>query len=135
MLAQSFLSNTQIQMIETKFTTLFCMCGYNRNTSYKIQYALTMLGDVGFMPLCASAGSGYILHLLKNWRTLKRSEPWLHGHNIKQERHTQFFSGQIQLWTIQMVDFFLRRKGIWKKSKAKSNLPLYTYINCFGIII
>ena len=35
-LSQSFLSDTQLQKVETKLTNLICMCGYNRNTAYAI---------------------------------------------------------------------------------------------------
>ena len=45
------------------------MCGYNKNTAYAIRHGPIELGGAGFIPIRASAGSGYILHLLKNWRT------------------------------------------------------------------
>lgn len=68
-LSQSFLSDTQLQKIETKLTTLICMCRYNRNTAYGICHGPIELEGAGFDPICASAGSGCILHLLKNWQT------------------------------------------------------------------
>lgn len=68
-LVQSFLSYIQLQKIQTKLTTLFCMCGYNRNTNYAIFHGQIELQVTYFVPVRASAGSGCILHLLNNWRT------------------------------------------------------------------
>ena len=68
-LSQSFLSDTQLQKIETKLTTMLQMCGYTRNTAYAIFHGPIKLGGAGFVPIWASTGSGYILHLLKNWQT------------------------------------------------------------------
>ena len=65
-LAQSLLSDYQLQKAETKLMNLFYICRYSRNTTYKIQHALTKLGGAGLITIHASAGSGYILNLLKN---------------------------------------------------------------------
>lgn len=61
-LPQLFLSDIQLQKIDTKFTTLFCMCRYNRNTTYAICHGQIELGGADFVPISASVGSGYIIH-------------------------------------------------------------------------
>ena len=70
-LAQSFLSEKQIEAIEKKLTPLVGKCGFNRNTAYEIREGPSELGGAGFVPIKASAGSGYVLHLLKHWRSPK----------------------------------------------------------------
>ena len=45
------------------------MCGYSQNVMYEVYHSLNELRGEGFLPIRESAGSGYILHLLKNWHT------------------------------------------------------------------
>ena len=69
---QSFLSRKQLQHIERKsLPQIFAKCGFMRNTHRKILFGPEALGGGGFVPLYAIAGSGYIQHFLKHWRTPK----------------------------------------------------------------
>jgi hypothetical protein len=69
-LPQSFLSEKQLKSIETaSMPKLYAACGYNRNTSRAVLAGPEELSGGGFTPLKVLAGSGYVLHFLKNWRT------------------------------------------------------------------
>ena len=69
-LPQSFLSYKQLKAIETaSMPKLYAACGYNRNTSRAILAGPEELSGGGFTPLRAVAGTGYVIHFLKNWRT------------------------------------------------------------------
>jgi hypothetical protein len=69
-LPQSFLSEKQLKSIETEsMPKLYAACGYNRNTSRAVLAGPEELSGGGFTPLKVIAGTGYVLHFLKNWRT------------------------------------------------------------------
>jgi hypothetical protein len=48
---------------------LYAKCGFNRNTSRAVLTATIELGGRGFTPLYVTAGTGYVTHFLKDWRT------------------------------------------------------------------
>jgi hypothetical protein len=48
---------------------LYAKCGFNRNTSRAALDGPIELGGGGFTPLYVTAGTGYVTHFLKNWRT------------------------------------------------------------------
>jgi hypothetical protein len=69
-LPQSFLSKKQLQKIEkASLPKIYAKCGYNRNTSRAVLAGPIELGGGGFTPLYVTAGTGYVTHFLKNWRT------------------------------------------------------------------
>ena len=68
-LSQWFLSDKQIETIEKKLTPVVGKCGFNQNTVYEICQGHTELSGIGFVPIKALVGSGYVLHLLKHWRS------------------------------------------------------------------
>jgi hypothetical protein len=69
-LSQSFLSKQQLKKIEQAcMPKLYAKCGFNRNTSRAVLSAPIELGRLGFTPLYVTAGTGYVTHFLKNWRT------------------------------------------------------------------
>jgi hypothetical protein len=69
-LPQSFLSEKQLQKIEkASMPKLYAKCGFNRNTSRAVLAGPIELGGGGFTPLYVTAGTGYVTHFLKNWRT------------------------------------------------------------------
>jgi hypothetical protein len=69
-LPQSFLSKQQLKKIKQSFMPkLYAKCGFNRNTSRAVLAAPIELGGGGFTPLYVTAGTGYVTHFLKNWRT------------------------------------------------------------------
>ena len=69
-LPQSFLSEKQLKAIESaSMPKLYAACGYNRKTSRAVLAGPEELSGGGFTPLLAIAGTGYVLHFLKNWRT------------------------------------------------------------------
>ena len=69
-LAQSFLPSKQLDDIKKKaLPKIYSKCGYNRNTKREILKGSNALGRGGFIPLKASTGSGYVMHLLKYWRS------------------------------------------------------------------
>jgi hypothetical protein len=69
-LPQSFLSEKQLKTIEkASMPKLYAKCGFNRNTSRAVLAGPIELGGGGFTPLYATAGTGYVTHFLKNWRT------------------------------------------------------------------
>ena len=69
---QSFMSEKQLKLIERKtLPKIFAKCGFNRNTARPILFGPQEIGGGGFVPLYAVAGSGYIKHFLKHWRTPK----------------------------------------------------------------
>ena len=69
-LAQSFLSDSQLQQIEQKtLLRIYAKCGYNRNTAKVILQGPRELGGAGFTPLRAAAGA--VVHFLRYWRTPK----------------------------------------------------------------
>ena len=69
-LAQSFLPSKQLEDIEKKtLPKIYSKCAYNRNTKREILKGPAAFGGGGFTPLKASAGSGYVMHLLKHWRS------------------------------------------------------------------
>jgi hypothetical protein len=71
-LPQSFLSKQQFKKIEQAcMPKLYAKCGFNRNTSRAVLAALIELGVGDFTPLYVTAGTGYVTHFLKNWRTPK----------------------------------------------------------------
>jgi hypothetical protein len=70
MLPQSFLSKQQLKKIEQAcMPKLYAKCGFNRHTSRAVLAAPIELGGGGFTPLYVTAGTGYVTHFLKNWRT------------------------------------------------------------------
>ncbi|OEU15138.1 hypothetical protein FRACYDRAFT_239817 [Fragilariopsis cylindrus CCMP1102] len=67
---QSFLSEKQLRKIEkASMPKLYACCGFNRNTSRAVLAGPIELGGGGFTPLKVVAGTGYVTHFLKNWRT------------------------------------------------------------------
>ena len=69
---QSFMSEKQLKLIERKtLPKIFAKCGFNRNTARSILFGPQEIGGGGFVPLYAVAGTGYIKHFLKHWRTPK----------------------------------------------------------------
>jgi hypothetical protein len=48
---------------------LYAKRGFNRNTSRAVLATPIELGGGGFTPLYVTAGTGYVTHFLKNWRT------------------------------------------------------------------
>ena len=69
-LAQSFLHTKQLDKIQRQnFSRIFAKCGYNRNTAKAIMHGPIDMAGGGFTPLRVTAGSGYVIHFLKNWRT------------------------------------------------------------------
>jgi hypothetical protein len=48
---------------------LYAKCGFNRNTSWAVLAGPIELSRGGFTPLHLTAGTGYVIHFLKNWRT------------------------------------------------------------------
>jgi hypothetical protein len=67
---QSFLSEKQLRKIEkASMPKMYACCGFNRNTSRAVLAAPIELGGGGFTPLKVVAGTGYVTHFLKNWRT------------------------------------------------------------------
>jgi hypothetical protein len=69
-LPQSFLSEKQLETIEkTSMPKLYARCGYNRNTARAVLAGPIELGGGRFTPLYVTAGTGYVIHFLKNWRT------------------------------------------------------------------
>jgi hypothetical protein len=47
----------------------YAKCGFNRNTSRAVLAAQIEFGGGGFTPLYVTAGTCYVTHFLKNWRT------------------------------------------------------------------
>ena len=68
-LAQSFLSTEQFKGIDKKVGTLLGKFGYSMRQARQITEAPTRLGGVGCSPAYAMASSGYIKHLIKNFRS------------------------------------------------------------------
>ena len=69
-LPQSFLSPKQLINIEKKtLPRLYARCGFNRNTARAVLQGPTDLGGGGFRPLQTTAGSGYVTHFLKFFRS------------------------------------------------------------------
>jgi hypothetical protein len=69
-LPQSFLSEKQLKTIEkASMPKIYARCGYNRNTARAVLAGPIELGGGGFTPLYVTAGTGYVTHFLKNWRT------------------------------------------------------------------
>jgi hypothetical protein len=69
-LPQSFLSAKQLTTIEkSSLPKLYAACGFNRNTSRAVLAGPISLSGGGFTPLKVVAGTGYVMHFLKNWRT------------------------------------------------------------------
>jgi len=67
---QSFLSEKQLSKIErASMPKLIAKCGFNRNTSRAVLAGPIELGGGGFTPLKVTAGTGYVNHFLKNWRS------------------------------------------------------------------
>ena len=67
---QSFLTKRQLANIEKKnIPKIYSKCGYNRNTARAILQGPKELGGGGFVPLQVVAGTGYVTHFLKHWRT------------------------------------------------------------------
>ena len=68
-LSQSFIPSKDLDDIEKKsLPKIYSKCGYNQNTKQEILKGPEALGGGGFIPLEASAGSRYVMHLLKYWR-------------------------------------------------------------------
>jgi hypothetical protein len=64
------ISKQQLKKIEQAcMSKLYAKCGFNRNTSKAVLAAAIELGGEGFTPLYVTAGTGYVTHFLKNWRT------------------------------------------------------------------
>ena len=69
-LPQSFLTEKQLKKIEkASMPKVYAKCGFNRNTSRAVLAGPIELGGGGFTPLYVTAGTGYVTHFLKNWRT------------------------------------------------------------------
>ena len=69
-LAQSFSPSKQLDDIEKKeLPKIDSKYGYNRNTKREILKGPKALEGGGFIPIETSAGSGYVRHLLKHWRS------------------------------------------------------------------
>ena len=68
-LAQSFLSDDQFQSIDKKVSRLLGKFGYSMRQSRSITEAPIRLGGCGCPSAYSMASSGYILHLLKNFRS------------------------------------------------------------------
>ena len=69
-LPQSFLSEKQLKTIEkASMPKIYARCGFNRNTSRAVLAGPIELSGGGFTPLHVTAGTGYVTHFLKNWRT------------------------------------------------------------------
>ena len=51
------------------FSQIFAKCGFNRKTSKAIMHGPIDMAGGGFTPLRFTAGSGYVIHFMKNWRT------------------------------------------------------------------
>ena len=68
-LAQSFLSEEQFKNIDKKVSRILGKFGYSKRQSRNITQAPIRLGGAGCPSSYAMASSGYITHLLKNWRT------------------------------------------------------------------
>jgi hypothetical protein len=69
-LPQSFLSKQQLKKIKQAcMPKFYAKCGFNRNTSRAVLAAPIELGGGGFTSLYVTAGTGYVTHFLKNWRT------------------------------------------------------------------
>jgi hypothetical protein len=67
---QLFLSEKQLKTIEkASMPKLYVKCGFNRNTSRAVLAGPIELGGGGLAPLYVTAGTGYVTHFLKNWRT------------------------------------------------------------------
>jgi hypothetical protein len=67
---QSFLSEKQLNKIEkASMPKIYAKCGFNRNTSRAVLGGPIELGGGGFTPLKVTAGTGYVTHFLKNWRS------------------------------------------------------------------
>jgi hypothetical protein len=70
MMPQSFLSKQQLKKIKQAcMPKLYAKCGFIRNTSRTVLATPMELGGGGFTPLYVTAGTGYVTHFLKNWRT------------------------------------------------------------------
>ena len=68
-LSQSFLAWKQLDKILKKsLPKIYSKCGYNQKTKKEILTGLMELSGVGFIPLEATAGTSYVMHLHKNWR-------------------------------------------------------------------
>jgi hypothetical protein len=67
---------------------LYEKCGFNRNTSRAVLAAPIELGGGGFSPLYVTAGTGYVTHFLKNWRT--NYKYYMRGMHINQEYLIQY---------------------------------------------
>ena len=69
-LGQSFLNAAQLGTIAKKsLPWIFNKCGYARSTSRALLYGPSDLAGGGFVPLNAKAGSDYVTHFLKFWRS------------------------------------------------------------------
>ena len=72
-LSQLFLDSKQLQDILKKaLPKIYSNCRYNRNTKQEILKGPATLGGGGFTSPKASAGSGYVMHLLKHWRSTEK---------------------------------------------------------------
>ena len=54
---------------ESNNTKNMSQCGYNKKTKKEIFAVLAKFSADGFTTLYATANAGYIIHVLKNWRT------------------------------------------------------------------
>ena len=69
-LPQTFLSKGQLNSIEKScLPKIKSICGYNKTTKLEILEAPLELSGGGFTPLHVTAGAGYVLHFIRNWRT------------------------------------------------------------------
>ena len=74
-LAQLLLPSKQLYDIKKKaLPKIYSKCRYNRNTKREILKGPKALGGGGFIPLKASVGSKYVMHLLKYWRSSQEEE-------------------------------------------------------------
>ena len=65
-----FYPKKQLESIEKKtIPKMKSACGYNCSTKLEIMEGPVELSGGGFTPLHVTAGAGYVLHFICNWRT------------------------------------------------------------------
>ena len=68
-LPQSFLSDKQFELIDSKINKLLGKFGFSSLQATAITQVPVELGGSGCPPAYAMASTGYITHFLKNWRS------------------------------------------------------------------
>ena len=56
----------KIEKVEKKLSQIVGNRGFNQNMAYEICQGPSELGEIGFVPIKALVGSGYVLYLLKH---------------------------------------------------------------------